>query len=653
MSELDGLKLLRRIEEGVAGKTGDAFFRQIVMDLAGALGAHAAFAGQLGEERTASMLAFFVSDHFETCTTYKLDGTPCEYVYEGRITAYARDIGNVFPADREWFEQLGVNSYLGVPFQGETGEVFGHLAVMDVRERDWHEADVDVLRLFSLRSAAELERSRYQGQLEQANEELKREIDQRLEVEQQLTSARLAAEAANQAKSVFISNMSHELRTPLNGILGYVQILRKNTATLSGEQRKGLAVIERSGEHLLTLVNDLLDLAKIEAGRIEINPQDIDLNQLLSDVCELSRMRADRAGIDFHFESTRETAPFVRCDQRALRQILVNLVANAIKFTDPGGRVTLDVKYESSSDGRTLIEFRVSDSGIGIPANELDRIFEPFHRVEGRERTAEGMGLGLAITRQLVHEMRGDIQVSSRVGEGSTFTVRLGMDATAGVARHRILDDIIGYEGPRRTIFVVDDDAVGRAMVTEWLEDLGFEVHQACNGVEARDLLARRRPDALITDLVMPMLGGLELVRSLRADERQERLPVIALSASASSVTEAEALSSGCDAFLPKPLRLAALLEQLQHLLSLCWRVSAPHPGAGITVADINSELKLLDPEIASELLDLAMRGDVQAILDLANGVLKGHALCGAIRACAEQYDMRGIRDLLSTRQLF
>ena len=214
MTDLAGLQLLRRIEEGVAGKSGEAFFRQIVRDITLALDAHAAFTSRLLPDRRAQMLAFWVDGRYEKCNNYSLAGTPCEFVYNGRITSFARDIGNVFPVDREWFADLGVHSYLGVPIVSETGEVHGHLAVMDKPERDWREADVDILRLFSLRTAVELERAKAHRMLEESNA--------------QLAVAKLAAENANQAKSVFISQMSHELRTPLNGILGYAQLLRRS-----------------------------------------------------------------------------------------------------------------------------------------------------------------------------------------------------------------------------------------------------------------------------------------------------------------------------------------------------------------------------------------------------------------------------------------
>lgn len=430
MTDLAGLQLLRRIEEGVAGKSGEAFFRQIVRDLTIALNAHAAFTSRLLPDRRAGMLAFWVDGRYEQCLEYSLDGTPCEFVYDGRITAFARDIGAVFPVDRAWFEALGVQSYLGVPIVSETGEVHGHLAVMDRPERDWREADVDVLRLFSLRTAVELERAKAQAMLEASNESLRRmneqltaEIAHRAEIERQLAAAKLAAESANQAKSVFITQMSHELRTPLNGILGYVQLLRRS-GDLSEQQRDGLAVIERSGDHLLNLVNDLLDLAKIEAGRLELRDESVDLSSVLQHVTDLVRVRADKAQLTFTVRLPSALPLQVRSDARVLRQILLNLLGNAVKFTDVGGSVALRVEVIEEPT-TAHVTFEVSDSGIGMPADQLQRIFEPFHRIEEGERHTEGTGLGLAITRRLVEAMQGSISVASEPGRGSTFRVEL------------------------------------------------------------------------------------------------------------------------------------------------------------------------------------------------------------------------------------
>jgi len=442
VSELDGLKLLRRIEEGVAGKFGEAFFKQIVRDLSEALNAHAAFAGRLNDDRTGSMLAFWVKDSFQPCLTYPLKGTPCEFVYKGEITAFARDIGNVFPTDREWFTQLGVNSYLGIPIKGETGAVVGHLAVMDRRERDWHDADLDALRLFSMRTAVELERANSHRQLEQSNQaladvnaRLMAEIERRAEVERDLASATRAAEAANHAKSVFISQMSHELRTPLNGILGYAQLMRRDAEIPRANKHDGLEVIERSGEHLLTLVNDLLDLAKIEAGKFDLAPTEIDLRDLLMHVGDVIGERARHAQLEFAVDV--ESAPAgVYADGRALRQILLNLLGNAVKFTPAGGRVDLRVQTLANVQDHYRIGIQVRDSGIGIPAHELKDVFEPFHRITSGRTVVEGTGLGLTITRRLVAAMGGTLEVQSSVGVGSTFEFEIVLRAAAGTGTH-------------------------------------------------------------------------------------------------------------------------------------------------------------------------------------------------------------------------
>src|SRR4029453_16226290 len=233
------------------------------------------------------------------------------------------------------------------------------------------------------------------------------------------------AENANQAKSVFISQMSHELRTPLNGILGYAQLLRRSPE-LTELQRDGLAIIERSGEHLLTLVNDLLDLAKIEAGRLELRDESIDLESLLQHVTDLIRVRADKAGLRFAVDRPPALPQRLRGDPPALRQVLLNLLGNAVKFTDAGGSVGLKIVQAGSR-----WQFQISDSGIGMAADQLQNIFEPFHRVENVARRVEGTGLGLAITRRLIEAMRGSIAVASTPGRGPTFSVDLQLSAAA------------------------------------------------------------------------------------------------------------------------------------------------------------------------------------------------------------------------------
>ena len=631
MTDLAGLQLLRRIEEGVAGKSGEAFFRQIVRELTLALNAHAAFTSRLLPERRAQMLAFWVDGRYEKCNTYSLAGTPCEFVYNGRITSFARDIGNVFPVDREWFADLGVHSYLGVPIVSETGEVHGHLAVMDKPERDWREADVDILRLFSLRTAVELERAKAHRMLEESNA--------------QLAAAKLAAESANQAKSVFISQMSHELRTPLNGILGYAQLLRRSPE-LSEQQRDGLAIIERSGEHLLTLVNDLLDLAKIEAGRLELRDECIDLESLLQHVTDLIRVRADKAGLRFAVERPSSLPRRIRGDARAFRQVLLNLLGNAIKFTDAGGSVALKI----AQAGRRW-RFEICDSGIGMAAEQLQTIFEPFHRVENADRRVEGTGLGLAITRRLVEAMNGSIAVASEPGRGTTFSVDL--DLTLDTTAEKTLQGartVIGYAGARISVLVTDDDAVSRGLVADFLAGLGFDVRRAPDGAEALEQLRAKAVDLLITDLVMPRVDGIELIRAIRSQAACAP-KIIAASASASDYTSLEALDAGCDAFLPKPLHLADLLDRITDLLHVEWKyadTSTPETGrraaAGGTFA--------LRRDLADELYHLAMQGDIAGLVQRATAQLgddpSACGFCDELRALANEYDTGGIRRMLS-----
>lgn len=631
MTDLAGLQLLRRIEEGVAGKSGEAFFRQIVRELTLALNAHAAFTSRLLPERRAEMLAFWVDGRYEKCNKYSLAGTPCEFVYNGRITCFARDIGNIFPVDRQWFAELGVQSYLGVPIVSETGEVHGHLAVMDKPERDWREADVDILRLFSLRTAVELERAKAHRMLEESNA--------------QLAAAKLAAENANQAKSVFISQMSHELRTPLNGILGYAQLLRRSPE-LTEQQRDGLAIIERSGEHLLTLVNDLLDLAKIEAGRLELRDESIDLESLLQHVTDLIRVRADKAGLRFAVERPPALPQRIRGDARALRQVLLNLLGNAVKFTDAGGTVELKI-VQAGNQWR----FQICDSGIGMAADQLQMIFEPFHRVENAARRVEGTGLGLAITRRLVEAMRGSITVDSTPGRGTTFSVDLDLSIDASAEKPlQSARTVIGYAGTRASIVIADDDAVSRGLVADFLAGLGFEVRRAPDGSAALEQLRSAAADLLITDLVMPRVDGIELIRAVRSGPTARAPKIIAVSASASDYTSHEALDAGCDAFLPKPLHLGDLLDRMTELLRIEWQYQ--DTPTAVRQRSAASTTFALQRELADELYHLAMQGDIAGLVQRADERLSDDptacGFCEELRALANEYDTGGIRRMLS-----
>ena len=383
-----------------------------------------------------------------------------------------------------------------------------------------------------------------------------------------LHTAMEAAERANRAKSEFLASMSHEFRTPLNGILGYAQILKRDKS-LTETQRAGIDVIQRSGEHLLTLITDILDLSKIEAQKLEIDSFPFHLPEFLKDIADVIRVRAEQAGLAFHFECVSPLPSSVLGDEKRLRQVLLNLLGNAVKFTQEGG---VAFKVGTEGEGGRL-RFQVEDTGIGIPPDKLEEIFLPFQQVRDHGRHVEGTGLGLAITRRLVTLMNGDLHVESTPGKGSTFWVTVDLprvkDADITV---KLEKNIVGYEGETRRILVVDDKAENRSVLVHMLAPLGFEMREATNG---RDGLAQAqllRPDLILMDLVMPVMDGFEATRRIRQTPELKGVVVIALSASVFEHNRQDSRDAGCDDFLPKPVRAEELQEKLRTHLRLIWR---------------------------------------------------------------------------------
>jgi CheY-like chemotaxis protein len=325
--------------------------------------------------------------------------------------------------------------------------------------------------------------------------------------------------------------------------------------------------------------------------------------------------------------------------------VLLNLLGNATKFTDRDGSVRLRVRSDGAAQPR--IEFAVEDTGSGIPQDKLEHIFEPFYRVADSTRSVEGTGLGLAITRKLVGAMSGSIDVASRVGEGSTFTVTIPFEATrCDESLKSRADKILGYAGARRTIVIADDDEANRMLVSSLLESLGFIVKRACNGLEALQLCRASPVDLVVTDLVMPVVDGIELTGAIRG---ASATPIVALSASASSHTQREALQTGCNVFLTKPVNLQLLLGEIGRLLELEWRRS----GADEVASAVQSrETMETDPKVARELYHFAQQGDINALLSRAEAALASNPgsqpFYVKIRTLAEQYDMGALRRMLA-----
>ncbi|MGF1480744.1 MAG: AAA family ATPase [Cyanophyceae cyanobacterium] len=470
-------------------------------------------------------------------------------------------------------------------------------------------------------------------QLQEKNQHLQQEIRERQRAE-------AAAESANRAKSQFLANMSHELRTPLNGILGYAQILQKEPVT--ERQQHGLGVIHRCGEHLLTLINDVLDLSKIEAQKMELHLSDVLLPYFLQTIVEVCRIRAQQKGIELIYTPLASLPTVIRADEKRLRQVLMNLLSNAIKFTDTGS-VTFTV------DPRQGLRFAVQDTGIGIAADQREAIFEPFQQVGERSHQTEGTGLGLAISRQLVHLMGGELQVNSILGQGSVFEFALELTAVKqGHEQLTPIQKITGFQGPKK-ILVIDDQWANRSVLVHLLEPLGFEMAEAVNGLEGVAKAREFRPELILIDLIMPEMDGFETTQQLRKIPELAGVVIIAISASVFDGDREHSLQVGCNDFLPKPLREEALLEKLQLHLGLEW-IYAEDRATEIRLA-ADAPLIVPPAEEIAALLDLAMRGDLRGMIARVDR-LEEHErhwepFAAHLRQLAKEFKGKQIRELL------
>jgi len=389
-----------------------------------------------------------------------------------------------------------------------------------------------------------------------------------------LAQAATAAEQASQAKSDFLANMSHELRTPLNAILGYAQLLQR--ATLEEKQMKAVRVINHSGNHLLSLITDILDLSKIEAGKMDLYTMPSDLRAAISAVHEIVRFPAEQKALALSVVIGDEVPHTIKIDEKRLRQVLLNLLGNAVKFT-ASGRVVLVVSLLDAAKDNALLRFEVQDSGPGLSAEDIERIFCPFEQAGSIERREAGTGLGLAISRQLVRLMNSEIHVQSRVGQGSSFWFDISVPVVEFADRAGAIDvaHVTGYAGARRSVLVVDDGEDNRALLCSMFGELGFDCREAADGLEALQSAQRDRPDLILMDLKMPGMDGFEATRLIRIIEPLKDVPVIVISANIGEDSVTQCFAAGANAFLSKPLEEAELLRTVARVAGVAWVTEA------------------------------------------------------------------------------
>ena|GEM_PF-1693771 len=457
------------------------------------------------------------------------------------------------------------------------------------------------------------------------------DIDKMKHLQLELMSAKDAAEAANRAKTVFLANMSHELRTPLNAILGHAQIISRDRS-LRPEQNDGIRAINRSGDHLLTLINSVLEMSKIEAGRANLNPTHFNIESLISDMEIIFGDRAREKGLEFIIEKDPQIISSVEADRGKISQILINLLSNAVRYTQ-NGVITLRVMMAAASGEQRHLIFEVEDTGEGIAAQDLKRIFDPFVQSDAGRPQQTGTGLGLAISHEYARLMDGDLTVQSRLGQGSIFrlmTPALAVESARSETERKNLRKIVDIAGENRKfrVLVVDDEGSNRDVLIRMLSPAGFDIHEAESGQAAIAQFETWSPHLILMDIRMPVMNGIQAIQKIKSTEQGRTTPIIGVSASVFEEEQNKVLESGADDFLAKPIQETELWEKLGKCLKVEVLVEDQKQltvESTETVPLTRKDIAALPNETVAAMQEAVKDGHMQRMSDLARSAADHH----------------------------
>src|SRR6476469_9811734 len=597
-----------------------------------------------------------VEDSRCTVKTMQASGEPVQdtYLQRNQGGMYARGVpyriiediysAGLSPCYLELLKQFQARAYVIFPiFCGS--QLWGLLAsYQNSAPRTWREAEINI----GLQISTQLGVALQQAQLLEATQQQAAQLQQ----------AAWAAEAANLAKSTFLANMSHELRTPLNAILGFSQLMQRST-NLTREQHENIRIINRSGEHLLALINQILDLAKIETGRITLNPTDFKLSSLLNEVEEMFQLQAREQQLQLIFDFSRDIPEYVQTDQLKLRQVLINLLSNALKFTKEGG-IAVRVSAVREGENQQLpisnyqLHFEIEDTGAGIAADELDKLFQAFVQTTTGTKSQQGTGLGLAISQQFVKLMGGVITVRSEVGRGTTFAFDIPVSAVDAPATQPVQPPrrVIGIERnqPRYRILIVDDRSDNRQLLIELLAAFNFELQEASNGIEAIEMWSSFEPHLIFMDMWMPVMDGHEATKRIKATVKGQATAIIAVSAGNAEEAQTVTVSDDCDDFIHKPFRDTEIFATLHKHLGVRYIYGEPEsvPESTQIEAPNPETLAALPADWLAALEKATIECDLELILIQIEHIRdRNDALASALAVLANEFQFNQILALI------